>query len=179
MPRTIYPDKNGKITRNRFGTSKPYLPDKHNPLISDLSRQGRTGQQVAVALGISHAQWLDWCKENPECYLLWKKGRWEFDSTKVERSLLDRALGYEYDETVTEGIVLVAEDGKERWLVEVKESDGRGPQKSMRLVEGKKLRITHKHVAAEPTLLMFWLQNRQPEHWKNVQRQIVETHGLR
>jgi len=66
---------------------------------------------------------------------------------KVERKLYERALGYEVEEE--QKVLNVSKEGGSRI--------GR-------------ITITKKHVPPDPTSCIFWLKNRHPDIWRDVQR---------
>lgn len=63
---------------------------------------------------------------------------------QVENALLKRALGYDYEETVT-----------------VELTGGR-----------KQTRKMTKHMAADVTAQIFWLKNRRPDRWRDKVEQV-------
>ena len=119
---------------------------------------GATNEQLAELFNVSTITIHNWKHTYPEFINAVKEGRYAFDTKKVERACLDRALGYEYEEVRTEQITIKSGKGKKRVGI-----------------PGIKKTITTKKIQPDPTLIMFWLQNRQPETWKNVQRQLIET----
>jgi len=78
-------------------------------------------------------------KKDPEFLTLLKKGKDMADS-KVERSLYERACGYSHPEDK-----IFNNNGKEMIVK------------------------TIKHYPPDPVSAIFWLKNRQPERWRDVQ----------
>lgn len=70
-----------------------------------------------------------------------KKGKAPVD-LEVENALLKRALGYDYEETVTE--VYDDQNGVQR----------------------KHVRRIKKHMPSDPASMFFWLKNRRPDRWR-------------
>jgi hypothetical protein len=66
-------------------------------------------------------------------------------------SLFQLALGYNYQETVVE----------EEYVVNI--LNGVRTETPI----GKKIKKAHKHQAANPTAVLFWLKNRLPKVWKD------------
>jgi len=115
-----------------------------------LAIEGFTDQQMADFFGVSRSTLALWKKEHPEFSDTIKKGKDDFDSAEVEYCLLQRACGFKYVETTRE----IAPHAD--------------PQ------TGKaKLRITKKVTKYAPpdvTAQIFWLKNRQPNRWRDVQK---------
>ena len=79
-----------------------------------------------------------------------KKGKSVADSN-VAANLYRRSIGYEYMEVTTE-------------------TDASGETPTV------KSRKTTKHLAADPTSMIFWLKNRRPDLWKD-RREITGKDG--
>lgn len=102
------------------------------------AREGLTDNQISQKCGINPAtlyRWMDAHKEIAEAI---KKGKAPVD-IEVENALLKRALGYDYEETVTE----VYGDGK------------------------KHVRKVKKHMPPDVGAIAFWLKNRKPARWRD------------
>lgn len=133
-----------------------YDPDVHPVTIRYMARAGLTNQQMAEELGISK-----------KCLQLWKnnykaveraltEGKSHVDNL-VEESLLARALGMEYQEVITKQVF--PDPNAEEPV------DGpvaAEPPVIERTIKKKKL-------APDVTACIFWLKNRRPEAWRDVQ----------
>ena len=108
-----------------------------------ISQLGLTQQQTALAFGISVKTVELWLQKYPEFREAYEKGK-DIHDHSVQKSLLQRALGYEYPETRT---------------VEGVDSIGR---------PYKYTTTTTKHVVADTTAIIFWLKNRHKEDWADV-----------
>jgi len=168
-------------TKKKNGRPSLYKPEYINQAYRIVSETGITNGSLARAMGISLGSIERWCREHEEFRRAIKRGWYDHTTKHVEKSLKDKALGYWYDEVTTEAIILKV-NGIEKSYVENKEkiwiTDKKGKKSqvlSTTLVEGVKRRVTHKHMAPSELALFFWLQNRHPDEWKNVQRSIVET----
>jgi hypothetical protein len=101
-----------------------------------------TDDQIAHNIGINRATLYDWYNRFPDISNAIKKGKEPVD-TQVENALLRRALGYDYEETVTE----------------VEDLGGGKTKKHVRKVT--------RHVAPDTTAQIFWLKNRKPKQWRD------------
>ena len=116
-------------------------PTKFSPSVSErmllLYEQGKTDQQVADIFGITVRTIHNWKLKYPDFFHAIREAKEGVDSL-VEAALLNRALGYSYTEE------------------KVFCSFGRI--------------ITYKskvHLPPDVKAAQFWLQNRQPDKWKN------------
>lgn len=114
---------------------------------------GATLRQVAKVLNVGYSTVKQWQRKVPEFHEALKQGRDAFDSRNAESKLLQRALGYEYTEVVEEDVTF----------------DTRSNGKKISIPATKR-KVHHKQMAPDVTAIMFWLQNRNPERWKNVSR---------
>ena len=105
-----------------------------------LSRDGKTDKEIAEALGISESTLYKWKNEHPELSESIKNNKETVDN-KVVDSLIKRAMGYDFQK------------------VEVEVSDIGGKVY-------KKRKESTVHIPADPSALIFFLCNRQPEKWK-------------
>lgn len=105
--------------------------------IEDWVRNGATDEEVANRLGISRSTFCEYKNQFSEFSDTLKKSK-DYVDAQVENALLQRALGYDFEEVTRE-------------LLEGK------------LVETKKVK---KHIAPDITAQIFWLKNRRPEQWR-------------
>jgi transposase len=118
---------------------------------------GFTDLKLAKLFGVSKSTINLWKKEYPEFSDSTKKGKDEWDSDKIEKSLARRATGYSYNEI-------------EKKRLPEKDADGK--------ITGYKLKITKitkKEMAPDTGACGIWLFNRRPDRWKN--KQQVEHSG--
>lgn len=125
-----------------------YDPDITPELAEQYARDGLTNDEIATKLGVSTSTLYNWQKKYVEFLEALKKGKQVVDA-KVEKSLLKRALGYDYEEMK----VTVDESGQ------------------------KKVEKTKKHVKPDTTAQIFWLKNRKPDKWKDKQEHDVNHNG--
>ena len=120
-----------------------YNPRYHDPWIKGLAQKGYTIEEIAHDLEVAPSTLSKWIAENDELSEAIKKGRGYADS-QVEMSLYKRAVGYKIT--------------KKRTIVE---AGAKGEQKPARI------EICEEELAPDVTACIFWLKNRDPEHWKD------------
>lgn len=106
-------------------------------LLESWARDGLTDEQIAKNMGIYVSTLYRWKKSNCEICEALKRGKDVVD-VQVENALLKRALGFEYNEVMTEQ----SEDGVKK-------------------------RVTRKMVVPDVTAQIYWLNNRKPSQWRN------------
>ena len=93
-------------------------------------------------MGIRRQTLYDWMNRFPVIFDTLKNGKAPVD-IEVENALLKNAMGYDYEETITE----------------IEELAG-GKQK-------KHVRKIKKHKPPDTTAQIFWLKNRRPDKWRD------------
>jgi len=106
-----------------------------------------THDELAKVFKVSRATIHNWKKEHPEFLASISDGVDDYHNPNVEKSLVRKAIGYDYTETM-------------------EEMDGNGA-----LV---KIRKTHKHAPPDTGALSFYLRNRKPDRWKD--KVEIEAH---
>lgn len=102
------------------------------------ARDGLTDEQIAGNIGINPATLYKWIDKFGEIGKAIKKGKAPVDF-QVENAMLKRAMGYDYEEVITE----VYDNGK------------------------KHIRKVKKHMPGDVTAMIFWLKNRKPDKWRD------------
>lgn len=127
---------------------KQYYESEDGLLLIELwRRQGIKMEDIANDyIGVSVETFRKWRKQNPAIQKACDTAI-EICNSSVEKSLLKRATGYDYDE--------------ETW----------------ELVEGelRKTRVIRKHVPPETKAILAWLYNRLPNSWRSVQEPLEAT----
>ena len=139
----------GAVPIGRKGNYEEWLTDDGLLQIQNWAREGLTNEQIAHNVGVSGRSFAEWVSRFPSLSSALKKGKAPVD-IEVENALLKRALGYDYEETVTEI-----------------HKDGNG-------VERQHIRKIKKHMPADTTAQIFWLKNRRPDRWRD---KVVDTSG--
>lgn len=112
--------------------------------IHGWARDGLTDEQIAHNMGISRFTLQEWRKKFPSISSTLKAGKAPVD-VEVENALLKSALGFEYEETITE-------------IVE----QPNGTQK-------KQIKKVKRYSPPNSTAQIFWLKNRRPDRWRDKQ----------
>lgn len=122
--------------------STEWLKDDGLLQIEGWARDGLTDAQVANNMGIAYSTFREWIEKFPAISAALKRGKAPVD-IEVENALLKRAMGYDYEETVTE--IYKGEGGVER----------------------QHIRKLKKHLPPDTTAQIFWLKNRRPDKWRD------------
>lgn len=125
-----------------MATAKPKRgrPSKFRPEFIEQSRKlamlGLTDAEMAQVFDVSEQTLNAWKKEKPGFLESLKSGKVIADA-EVTASLFHRATGYEH------------------------------PEDDIRVVNGEiVITPTIKHYPPDPTSMIFWLKNRQPDKWR-------------
>lgn len=110
---------------------------------------GAADKKLAEFFEVCKATITNWKRDYPEFLASIKRGKEYYDTNKVEKSLLQRALGYKTTEVHKE----------------------LGPDK--KTVIG--VRKITKHIISD-TAILFWLKNRNPKRWRDIK--AMEVTGL-
>ena len=103
---------------------------------------GFTNPKLGKLFGVSAATIHTWGKLYPEFLDAIKRGKDDWDTLKVEKTLLKRAMGFSYTETTQEPAKLGSKE----------------------MTVTKKVK---KLVVPDTTAQIFWLKNRQPARWRD------------
>lgn len=133
------------------------LPSKYDASVPErilnLAKLGLSVLQMADAMGVAESTMARWLRDREGVREAYHRGRWEHDHG-VELSLEQRATGYTYDEVrVVSGV----------------DSLGR---------EYSYTTTTTKHVPGDVTAQVFWLKNRHPDRWHDVNKDSNTTNIL-
>lgn len=141
------------MTIGRKGKYEEWLTDDGLLRVEGWARDGLTNIQIAENMGVAERTFTEWVARFPAISAALKKGKEPVD-TQVENALLKRALGYDYEEVITE---------IEETPTKVKGADG----KYVTVTKTKKhVRKVTKHVPGDTTAQIFWLKNRKPKQWR-------------
>lgn len=112
--------------------------------IEAWARDGLTNEEIARNMGVSTATLYNWKRDNLEILDALKRGK-EVVDIQVENALFKRAIGYQFEEVVTENVKNTA-TGK--W-------------------ESVETRRIRKEQPPDVTAAIFWLKNRKPDVWRD------------
>ena len=121
--------------------------------IEGWARDGLTDAQIAHNVGCSYSTFREWRDNFPALAAALKNGKAPVD-LEVENALLKRALGFEYEETVTE--ITESADGQQR----------------------KQIRKVKKTALPDVTAQIFWLKNRRPDKWRDKPEATGDANAL-
>lgn len=110
--------------------------------IEGWARNGLIDAQIAKNMGITTQTLYEWGKKYPSISDALKRGKKPVDD-EVENALLKSALGFEYEETITE--IIESPDGTQR----------------------KQIKRIKRYSPPSNTAQIFWLKNRRPEKWRD------------
>jgi transposase-like protein len=140
-----------------IGRPTLYDPDEHPSAVMLLARNGKTVADMAEALDIGLATFKRWMIDHPEFRAALELGR-EAADERVERSLFERATGYEHP--AVKILTVSGGQGMGSHIETVPYTERYPPD-----VEAAK----------------FWLKNRKPAKWRekseveqNVKHYVVE-----
>lgn len=132
-------------------------PSKYQPEYVDQARRlaqiGATNPEMAAFFEVAVSTFHLWRNVHPEFNEAVKIGKAPADD-RVERSLYERATGYDYTEEVA---------------IKVRDGVGKDATERVEVVQ------VQKHVPADPTCIIYWTTNRRPEEWKH--RRTIEHSG--
>ena len=114
--------------------------DEKLELIEGWARDGLIDEQIAEKMGIGIRTLYEYKEKYPQFSQALKRNK-EVVDAKVEKALLKRALGYDYEETK----VTMTDKGS----------------------KSKRIERTTKHAKPDTTAQIFWLKNRKPDEWRN------------
>lgn len=127
-------------TKNRTRRGRPSKFDGLDRTQAEkLARAGWTDAQMADFFGVTTQTWDNWKKKDPEFFGALKDWKAEADH-RVERSLYERAIGYEHPEDK------IFQHGGEPVIVP-----------------------TTKRYPPDTTAAIFWLKNRMRVEWRDRQ----------
>lgn len=130
--------------RSKRGKYEEWLTEDGLLKLEAWSRDGLTQADIAHNCGCSLSTLKDWICKYPAIADALKRGR-EVADIRVENALYKRAVGYDYEEVITE----------------------KGPK-------GVLVRTVKKHVPPSEVAAFFWLKNRKPEVWRDKRAEYAD-----
>ena len=116
-----------------------------------MASKGVIDSEIAFNIGVAYSTFREWVKIHPKLSAVLKIHKQVADE-KVELSLYQRAMGWEYTEETKERKYNVDTDEYEMILT----------------------KTVKKQVLPDTTAMIFWLKNRKPDEWKD----RVETYNI-
>ena len=120
-----------------------YNAEYHDDWAWSLAIKGATNDEIADAFGISVRTLIRWIKKYDTLKESIDRGKMTADA-KVEKSLYQRAIGYEV--TDEENLIEMDKDGNMKPI---------------------KIKKTKKNIPPDTMACMYWLNNRKREDWNN------------
>lgn len=127
-----------------------YNPEFHDDWAWSLAIRGAIDQEIADAFGVSKRTIIRWKKQYQSFADAVERGK-SGANAKVEKTLYQRAMGYDYEEKET--VIEMDKDGN---------------------TKPAKIRTVKKHVPGEVGAMCFWLKNRAPDEWADRPRNTME-----
>lgn len=143
------------MSKNKGGRPSKFS-DKIVGHIKLLAEYGLTDKQMSEIIGVSEVTFNAWKKKDGKFLKSLKEWKKPADR-KVEKSLLQRALGYQYTEVTYEP------------EPEIEYEDGQ--RVSMKKLSGE-LKVSKKvikEVIPDVLAQIYWLKNRNPKEWRDKQ----------
>lgn len=131
------------------------------PIILQALEEGCTNLEACKKAGINKETFYAWMREKSDFSDLVQRAKQNAlanSIAKVERSLLERALGFEYEEVASEYVSkpVTGDDGKETYIPTI-----------------NKQKRTKKRIVQDVEAIKFFLTNKAPQDWKNRQENVV------
>ena len=142
----------------RKGKYEEWLTEENLLRVEEWAKNGLTHEDIAHNIGINVATLYDWRNKYPEIDNALKKGK-EVADILVENALYKRAIGYTYEETITE-------------ITEIPYIDKNGKQA---IKKEKHIKKVEKTALPDTTAQIFWLKNRKPTVWRDRQDQVIHS----
>ncbi len=130
-----------KSTTNKGGRPSKFTSDIQSK-VELLARRGFIDAEMSIILGVTKRTFDNWKNKHPKFFHSLKDWKKQADH-EVERSLYERACGYSHPEVKVQFVQDVVKGGR------------------FETIE------LEKHYAPDPTSMIFWLKNRQPDVWKD------------
>lgn len=157
MTRTKPPEGTLQIRRTKTPASKYKLPGRKGVYdegvpqrAHELSKLGLTNRELAIAFGVDVSCIEKWIKNKEEFSDAIQSGK-DIHDNGVQQTLLQRAMGYEYEEQKT---VMGVTPGGQPYQYTT---------------------TTTKRVLPDVTAMIFWLKNRHKDKWADVQRSEITS----
>jgi len=156
-----YPPVTDSLTRKgeKKGLGRPSSYSEEIGLLIKryVEETGGGNADVARLLGVQVGTIGDWCHAHPHLVAILKDSRDKFNSRKAEVSLLKRVTGYSWDEVSVEETTIKMGQGEKAVMV-----------------PAVKRKVVTRQVAPDVGAVIFWLCNRAPDRWQNVQNVLFE-----
>lgn len=133
--------KKAKIETKKGQGNIKYNSEFHSKLAYEFTAEGFTDEEVSKKIGISRSTLKVWRKKYKTFDIAIAEGKNLIDD-KVEKSLFQRAMGFDYEEIE---IILDEKGGR----------------------SNKRVKKIQKRALPDVTAQIFWLKNRRPLQWRD------------
>lgn len=127
-----------------------YNPEYHDDWAWSLAIRGAIDEEIAQAFGVSKRTIIRWKQNYPSFAEALERGK-AGPNAKVEKTLYQRAIGYDWEEKET--VIEMDKDGN---------------------TKPAKIRTIKRHVPGEVAAMCFWLKNRMPDEWADRPHSTME-----
>lgn len=184
--------RHNPIALEEMGRTTPF-PTKLDPKLIHIAKWatrlfGVTTAQLAQLFGVDPTTIDEWMMSNADFFRAIRDAKDEFNTRSVEKSLLQRAMGYEYDEITRESTEILlpmgvpgASPSSRRRGAGNDDVSGKAQglphtKNNVVVVPGVKIKVTRKSIAPDITAIIFWLVNRTRKdgRWQNTQNVKIE-----
>jgi len=145
-----------KCKKNKGGRPSSFKVEYVKQVYNLCAYLGADNPKLCKFFKCSELTLYNWGRKNPEFIKALKDGKDYYDTNNVEKTLLQRALGYSYNEITKQQVI-----------------DKQGVKRVIK-------KIIHKQVLPDVTAQIFYLKCRQPQRWKDRQDiNVTSTHEHR
>ena len=164
-------------------------PTKYREEYEDQARLlcetfGASDKDLGVFFKVDQTSISNWIRDNRSFFLAVRDGRDEYNTHKVENSLLQRALGCEVTETKIEDVSVKVPapeqngNGSRRTKFNGDQKNGKKRQQLAaitQIVPGTRRTVITKYYPPDVTAAIFWLVNRtrRDKRWQHIQNVAV------
>lgn len=137
--------------------------------LSLLRHTGANDTILGHILGVGPNTIKTWCRKHETFREAVRRGRDDYDTEKVERRMLEKALGYKYEnQTYERTLVGYEKNSVGDYIID------EDTKKKIPIFEMVLTKTELKERAPDNVLLIFWLKNRNQERWRDINRKSVE-----
>ena len=152
-----------ELQRNAGGRgNSDYIPE-YDEQAYNYCLLGATNETLAEFFGICPTTLKKWMKKYPGFGESVRRGKLMADMN-VARNLYKRAIGYTYQQVVSESVQVPATQAASEKVTNTVGTFSPDDMEDMRIV-----RVTTREAIPDVRAQIFWLKNRQPELWRDKQ----------
>lgn len=149
--------RNDDSIRGIPGPKSNYDPKTYPKTAQFLARRGAVQSEIADCFGVTTRTLQNWIALHPEMAEAISAGNDVFNP-RVERSLAEQAIGFYADQYT--------------WRETTKEEQKKGAERFELIPVGRK------YIPPNVAATIFFLKNRMPDQWRDVQQHVVQDNRL-